>query len=253
MYKKSVGNFWTLSVKELGKVTNNRVYIILFGYLAKLENFLNEEFNKYFYKTVKVPEAKFFYGQQFLVNNIHCEFFDSMIINLFKGLSNEEQNDLYEKISKFALKKIQWCGKYESFGEKLVVSMCFFGLFFSSLEIILRKNQDNSILSETIEKIVEDLKLQRDFAHIMICNLKNIPSDDFMYEMINECELIERDFLSNFLKYDTSDYESIINSNIMQLKSKVIFNDIIFFFYSYIVFYFIRLKTLKHHLIRVTL
>ena len=82
MYKKSEANFWTTEELDLSKdlkdfngLNDNEKYFIenILAFFAASDGIVNENLVERFCKDVQLLEAKFFYGFQIAMENIHSE------------------------------------------------------------------------------------------------------------------------------------------------------------------------------------
>ncbi|CAF0719190.1 unnamed protein product [Brachionus calyciflorus] len=223
MYKNLVDNFWSVTetIQDLEKLTftyNEKQFMKYFSSIfssPKSSGLVNENFAEEFCKVIQVTEAKFFYGHQLFIQNIHSEMYNKLLTNFTD--SNEEREKLFKIVENFdsVAKKREWIEKWKntSFGEQLVASSCLHGLLFSSLELICSwlKIKTRTILSHELmdffEKMILDQELQRDFSCLMISHLRNKPSKEKILETINQAAKLEFDFLINGLKSDLVDIE----------------------------------------------
>jgi hypothetical protein len=81
-------------------------------------------------------------------------------------------------------------------------------------------------LIEIVEKMMADRELERDFACLMLSNLKVKPSKETILRVINETAKLEFDFILNglqidLIKTDTDDIIQLIDKKTKDLKAKV--------------------------------
>ena len=88
MYKKSEANFWTTEELDLSKdlkdfngLNENERYFIenILAFFAASDGIVNENLVERFCKDVQLLEAKFFYGFQIAMENIHSETYSLLI------------------------------------------------------------------------------------------------------------------------------------------------------------------------------
>ena len=100
-YKQAEANFWTTEELDLSKdmkdfvsLTDNERYFIenVLAFFAASDGIVNENLVERFCKDVKVLEAKFFYGFQIAMENIHSETYSLLIDTYVKDL--EKKNKL---------------------------------------------------------------------------------------------------------------------------------------------------------------
>ena len=89
MYKKAEANFWTAEELDLSKdlkdfntkMNDNERFFIenVLAFFAASDGIVNENLGERFYNEVQIQEAKFFYGFQIAVENIHSETYSQLI------------------------------------------------------------------------------------------------------------------------------------------------------------------------------
>ena len=93
MYKKAEANFWTSEELDLSadladwvKLTDNERYYIehILAFFAASDGIVNENLVERFCQEVKILEAKFFYGFQIAIENIHSETYSLLIDTYIK-------------------------------------------------------------------------------------------------------------------------------------------------------------------------
>lgn len=242
MYKTLVDNFWSVTetIQDLEKITftyNEKQFMKYFsGIFASPKScgLVNENFAEEFCKVIQVTEAKFFYGHQLFVQNIHSEMYNKLMNHFID--STEEREKLFKIVENFdaVVNKRDWVEKWRngSFGEQLVASSCLHGLLFSSLDLVYNwlKVKTRAIMSHELigffERMMHDQELQRDFSCLMISHLRNKPSKDKIIETINQAAKIEFDFLINGIKSELVDIEpeevlQLIDKKTKDLKLKM--------------------------------
>ena len=99
MYKKAEANFWTTEELDLSKdmndynkLSDNEKYFInnILAFFAASDGIVNENLVERFCNEVTILEAKFFYGFQIAMENIHSETYSLLIvvfyINIFLNI-----------------------------------------------------------------------------------------------------------------------------------------------------------------------
>jgi ribonucleoside-diphosphate reductase subunit M2 len=89
MYKSFVENIWTVQEHLSPLAFNDKethFFKIFAAFFATSNSFglVNENFVEEFAKTVQIAEAKFFYGHQLFIQNIHFEMYNKFFENLAK-------------------------------------------------------------------------------------------------------------------------------------------------------------------------
>jgi ribonucleoside-diphosphate reductase subunit M2 len=243
MYKASVDNFWspTESLNQLEKLNLNpseRQFMKYFSSIFASPNsrgYVNDNLAEHFCSVIQVTEAKFFYGHQLFVQNIHYEMYNQMLDSFASEPSEKER--LFKIVESWdsVVSKREWLRQWEtkSFAEQLVGAACLHGLMFTSLNLLhswLENKMRSSMgheLVDTIAKMIIDQGLQRDFACLMVSHLRDKPAKEAILAHINKSAKIEFDFLLNGIKsnelieLDTGDIINLIDVNTKALKNKL--------------------------------
>ena len=143
-YKKQEASFWTAEEIDLeqdvidweNKLTGDEKYFIkhILAFFAASDGIVNENLAENFVSEVQYTEAKFFYGFQLMMENIHSEVYSLLIDTYIKNES--EKNELFKAIDVFPAikKKADWALKWvdsDSFAERLIAFSAVEGIFFS--------------------------------------------------------------------------------------------------------------------------
>ena len=144
IYKKAEASFWTAEEIDLhqdasdweNKLTEEERYFIkhILAFFAASDGIVNENLAENFVNEVQYTEAKFFYGFQIMMENIHSETYSLLIDTYVKDPA--ERHQLFNAIDNFEAikKKADWalrCIKSPSFAERLVAFAAVEGIFFS--------------------------------------------------------------------------------------------------------------------------
>ena len=172
MYKHLVDNFWSVteSIQDLEKLALNydekqfmKFFTSIFA-SPKSSGLVNENFAEEFCKIIQVTEAKFFYGHQLFVQNIHSEMYNRLLLHFTEDQEREKTFKIVENFDAVTNKR-DWIEKWKtsSFGEQLVASSCLHGLMFCSLDIVHNwlTVKTRSILSHEIIDIFERMILDQ--------------------------------------------------------------------------------------------
>ena len=144
IYKKAEASFWTAEEIDLhqdasdweNKLTEEERYFIkhILAFFAASDGIVNENFAENFVNEVQYTEAKFFYGFQIMMENIHSETYSMLIDTYVKDPAERHQLfnaiDNFEAIKKKADWALRWI-KSPSFAERLVAFAAVEGIFFS--------------------------------------------------------------------------------------------------------------------------
>ena len=117
-YKKSEASFWTAEEIDLAadlvdwseKLNDDERYFIkhILAFFAASDGIVNENLAENFVAEVQYTEAKFFYGFQIMMENIHSETYSLLIDTYIKD--KEEKNKLFNAIETLdcVKKKADW-------------------------------------------------------------------------------------------------------------------------------------------------
>ena len=215
-YKKQEASFWTAEEIDLHqdlvdwetKLTEDERYFIkhILAFFAASDGIVNENLAENFVNEVQFTEAKFFYGFQIMMENIHSETYSLLIDTYIKD--KQERNQLFTAIEHFEAikKKAEWAIKWiesDSFAERLVAFAAVEGIFFSGsfCSIFwLKKRGLMPGLTFSNELISRDEGLHCDFAcHLHNNHLINKVPKERIKEIIVDALNIEREFITESL------------------------------------------------------
>jgi ribonucleoside-diphosphate reductase beta chain len=248
-YKKAESNFWTAEEIDLEsdlsdwtKLNENERYFIknVLAFFAASDGIVNENLAHNFINEVQYPEAKFFYGFQIMMENIHSETYSLLIDTYVKDKA--EQLKLFNAIDTIPAvqKKAEWALKWinsDSFAERLIAFAAVEGIFFSGsfCSIFWLKNRGLMPgLSFSNELISRDEGLHCDFAvHLHNEHLITPVSKERIKEIIVSALEIEKEFILESLPVALigmnsdlmSQYlEYVADRLLIDLKCELIFN-----------------------------
>lgn len=214
-YKKAEASFWTAEEIDLSadladweKLNEGEKHFVkhVLAFFAASDGIVNENLAENFVSEVQYTEAKFFYGFQIMMENIHSETYSLLIDTYIKDKA--EQNHLFNAIDTVPAvqKKAEWALKWigsESFVERLIAFAAVEGIFFSGsfCSIFwLKKRGLMPGLSFSNELISRDEGLHTDFAvHLYNNHIENKLSKDRLIEIIGSALEIEKEFISESL------------------------------------------------------
>ena len=214
-YKKSEASFWTAEEIDLyadfghwENLNEGEKHFVknVLAFFAASDGIVNENLAENFVSEVQYTEAKFFYGFQIMMENIHSETYSLLIDSYIKD--KEEQNKLFNAIETVPAvkKKAEWALKWidsDSFAERLVAFAAVEGIFFSgSFASIfwLKKRGLMPGLSFSNELISRDEALHCDFAvHLHNNHLINKVPQERIKEIILSALEIEKEFITESL------------------------------------------------------
>ncbi|WP_299057615.1 ribonucleotide-diphosphate reductase subunit beta [uncultured Polaribacter sp.] len=215
-YKKQQACFWTAEEIDLTadivdwttKLTNDERYFIkhILAFFAASDGIVNENLAENFVNEVQYSEAKFFYGFQIMMENIHSETYSLLIDSYVKD--EVEKDNLFRAIEVFPAikKKADWALKWiesDSFAERLIAFAAVEGIFFSGAFCSifwLKKRGLLPGLTFSNELISRDEGMHCDFAvHLHNNHIVNRVSPERIKEIIVDALNIEREFVTESL------------------------------------------------------
>lgn len=215
-YKKQEASFWTAEEIDLhqdasdweNKLNDDERYFIkhILAFFAASDGIVNENLAENFVNEVQYTEAKFFYGFQIMMENIHSETYSLLIDTYIKD--KEDANKLFNAIENFPAikKKADWALRWiesPSFAERLIAFAAVEGIFFSGsfCSIFwLKKRGLMPGLTFSNELISRDEGLHCDFAvHLHNNHLENKVPKERIRQIIVEALDIEREFITESL------------------------------------------------------
>ena len=215
-YKKHEASFWTAEEIDLHadlvdwatKLNDDERYFIkhVLAFFAASDGIVNENLAENFLHEVQYPEARFFYGFQIAMENIHSETYSLLIDTLIKDPIEKDKLlhaiDTVPCVQKKAEWALRWIGK-GSFAERLIAFAAVEGIFFSGsfCSIFwLKKRGLMPGLSFSNELISRDEGLHCDFACLLYTrHLLNKLSKKTVETIIRDAVEIEKEFVTDAL------------------------------------------------------
>ncbi len=214
-YKKAEASFWTAEEIDLsqdltdwGQLNDDERHFIkhVLAFFAASDGIVNENLAENFLSEVQYTEAKFFYGFQLAIENIHSETYSLLIDTYIKD--SKEKATLFNAIDTLdcVKKKAEWALRWiekGSFAERLVAFAAVEGIFFSGsfCSIFwLKKRGLMPGLCFSNELISRDEGLHCDFACLLYSNhLVNKLDKAQVEEIIRDAVAIEKEFVTEAL------------------------------------------------------
>ena len=215
-YKKAEASFWTAEEIDLEpdlvdwaqKLNDDERHFIkhVLAFFAASDGIVNENLAENFVAEVQYTEAKFFYGFQIMMENIHSETYSLLIDTYIKDTA--EKNELFNAIETLdcVKKKADWALRWidnGSFAERLVAFAAVEGIFFSGsfCSIFwLKKRGLMPGLSFSNELISRDEGLHCDFACLLYNDhVVNKLSKEQINEIICDAVEMEKEFVTDSL------------------------------------------------------
>ena len=227
-YKQHQAAFWTAEevdltndIRDWETLTDNEKFFIknVLSFFAASDGIVNENLAENFYREVQYPEAKFFYGFQLAMENIHSLMY-SLLIDTY--ISNpKEKDECFNAIDRLPAvqKKAKWALDWienASFAERLVAFAAVEGIFFSGSFCSIFWMKSRGImqgLCNANSLIFKDENLHCDFAiHLLNNHLENKPSEKRIKQILLSALEIEKEFITESLPVSLIG----MNSNLMK-------------------------------------
>ena len=250
MYKKAVSSFWTVEEIDLSndmddyiKLKDEEKHFInsVLAFFAASDGIVNENLVERFCNEVQVLEAKFFYGFQVAMENIHSETYSLLIDTYIKDKFEKDRLLNAVETIPSVKKKADWALKWisddtSSFGKRVIAFAAVEGIFFSGsfCSIFwLKKRGLMPGLCFSNELISRDEGLHTEFAVLMYSMLNEKPDEDTVKAIIKEAVSIEKEFITESLPCSLigmnhklmSEYiEYVADRLLMMLKIEPVYN-----------------------------
>ena len=215
-YKKCEASFWTAEEIDLHqdltdwstKLNDDEKYFIkhILAFFAASDGIVNENLAENFVNEVQYSEAKFFYGFQIMMENIHSETYSLLIDTYVKD--DAEKDKLFNAIETFPAikKKADWALKWiesDSFAERLIAFAGVEGIFFSGAFCSifwLKKRGLMPGLTFSNELISRDEGVHCDYAvHLHNNHLVNKVPKERITQILTDALDIEKEFITESL------------------------------------------------------
>ena len=215
-YKRAEASFWTAEEIDLqpdlidweSKLNEDEKHFIkhVLAFFAASDGIVNENLAENFLAEVQYTEAKFFYGFQISMENVHSETY-SLLIDTYIKDSSEKKHlfnalDTLDCVKKKADWALKWIDK-GSYAERLIAFAAVEGIFFSGsfCSIFwLKKRGLMPGLSFSNELISRDEGLHCDFACLLYTkHLVNMLPKEQVAGIIKDAVEIEKEFVTDAL------------------------------------------------------
>ena len=214
-YKKAEASFWTAEeidlsqdLKDWANLSDGERHFIkhVLAFFAASDGIVNENLAENFVAEVQYTEAKFFYGFQIAIENIHSETYSLLIDTYVKD--SKEKDYLFNAIETMDCvgKKADWALKWienGSFQERLIAFAAVEGIFFSGSFCSIFWMKKRGLmpgLTFSNELISRDEGLHCDFACLLYNNHTVNKLDPKMVQsIIEDTVTIEKEFVTDAL------------------------------------------------------
>ncbi len=215
-YKRQEASFWTAEEIDLeqdvidwdNKLNDDERYFLkhILAFFAASDGIVNENLAENFVSEVQYTEAKFFYGFQLMMENIHSEVYSLLIDTYIKN--EKEKTELFKAIEVFpAIKeKAEWALKWvesDNFAERIIAFSAVEGIFFSGSFCAIFWMKKRGLLpglTFSNELINRDEGLHADFAVFLHENhIQNKVPKERISQILVDALNIERSFITESL------------------------------------------------------
>ncbi|MBK6363304.1 MAG: ribonucleotide-diphosphate reductase subunit beta [Saprospiraceae bacterium] len=213
-YKKTEASFWTAEEIDLNqdisdwehKLNDNERHFVkhVLAFFAASDGIVNENLAENMVREVQYTEAKFFYGFQIMMENIHSETYSLLIDTYIKDA--KEKQYLLNAIETIdcVKEKADWALRWidnGSFAERLIAFAAVEGIFFSGsfCSIFwLKKRGLMPGLTFSNELISRDEGMHCDFACLLYNNhIQNKLPKETIKKIITDAVEIEKKFVTD--------------------------------------------------------
>ena len=218
MYQKQQQAFWTAEeidfsadISDFNKLSSNEQEFIenILAFFAGSDGIIFENINCNFAEEIEIPEVRFCYGFEAMMENIHSQCYSLMIETYVKDPIRKDQ--LFNAIEKLpAVKeKAEWACKWLDrdipISKRLVAFAIVEGVFFagSFCAIFWLKNTKGSMtkaLAKSNELIARDESLHVEFTVLLYSYIVNKLSEEEIHALFNEAVEIEKRFITESIK-----------------------------------------------------
>lgn len=232
-YKQAEASFWTAEEIDLSQDLSDWVNLNdgerhfithVLAFFAASDGIVNENLAEHFVAEVQYTEAKFFYGFQIAIENIHSETYSLLIDTYVKD--TKEKDKLFNAIDTMPCvkKKADWALRWidqGSFQERLIAFAAVEGIFFSGsfCSIFwLKKRGLMPGLTFSNELISRDEGLHCDFAcHLYTKHVVGKLPEQTVIDIIKDAVEIEKEFVTDALPVN------LIGMNAAQMRQYIEF------------------------------
>lgn len=216
MYKDHVSVFWRPEEVDLSKdmvnwqrLTDGERHFVkrVLGFFAGSDGIVMENLAQRFINEIQVPEAKFFYGVQMMMETVHSEMY-SLLIDTYVADRTEKLEILRSIqtvpcIQKKADWALQWISNEEAdFPTRLLAFAAVEGIFFSGAFCSIFWLKQRGLmpgLCASNEFIARDEGLHTEFACLLYSKCKHRLSTERAHSLIRDAVQIENEFITEAL------------------------------------------------------
>lgn len=242
-YKKAEASFWTAEEIDLSQdltdwesLNDGEKHFIthVLAFFAASDGIVNENLAEHFVSEVQYTEAKFFYGFQIAIENIHSETYSLLIDTYVKD--NQMKDHLFNAVETMdcVKRKANWALKWideGNFQERLIAFAAVEGIFFSGsfCSIFwLKKRGLMPGLSFSNELISRDEGLHCDFACLLYRDhtINKLP-EETVIKIIEDAVTIEKEFVTDALPVNLIGMNSDLMCQYIEFVADRLLNELI--------------------------
>ena len=216
MYKDHVSVFWRPEELDLSKDMKDWVKMApgeqhflkrVLGFFAGSDGIVMENLAQRFMTEIQVPEAKFFYGVQMMMETVHSETYSQLIDTYIED--RDEKVEILRSIQtvpciqKKAEWALQWLESEEAdFATRVMAFAAVEGIFFSGAFCSIFWIKQRGLmpgLTASNEFIARDEGLHTDFACMLYSKCKHKLPKTKATKLIREAVKIEKEFITEAL------------------------------------------------------
>ncbi len=216
MYKDHVSVFWrpeevdlSKDMRDWARLNEGEQHFVkrILGFFAGSDGLVMENLGQRFMNEVQVPEAKFFYGVQLMLETIHSEMYSQLIDTYIE--ERAEKMDILQSIQTVPCiqKKADWAMSWiqseeADFATRLMAFAAIEGIFFSGAFCSIFWLKQRGLmpgLTASNEFISRDEGLHTDFACLLYSKCRNRLPVDRAHRLIQEAVAIEKEFIMEAL------------------------------------------------------
>lgn len=213
MYQKELSAFWlpaeidlSKDIDDYNKLSDNERNFIknILAFFSSSDTIVNINLGERFLNEVEVLEAKFFYGFQIAMENVHSETYSLLIDTYIKD--SQEKHEALNAIQYIPCikKKADWCFKWindkeSCFAQRLIAFAVVEGIFFSGAFCSIFWLKERGLmpgLAFSNELISRDEGLHVEFAVLLYSKILNRLSQDVVHNIIREAVEVEKNFIT---------------------------------------------------------
>ena len=238
LYKQHEKAFWTpgeidysTDQQDWLELTDNERYFIkmVLAFFAASDGIVNMNLVERFQQEIQITEAKFFYGFQAAMENIHSETYSMMIDVFIKD--DVEKAKAFKAVENFPAikKKAEWAKNWiesdKSFAHRVVAFAAVEGIFFSGsfCSIFwLKKRNKMKALCHANELISRDEALHCKFACAVNSKIVRKLSEATIQSIIGDAVTVEKEFIIESLPCALLGMNAVLMSQYIEYVADVL-------------------------------